>query len=147
MRARAAFIPPARQGSRGMTLIEVMLSFAILITGLVSIFAILNAGFRTHKRAINETEASILADSILSDMRAEFSHGRIPNNDHGNFHESADYPAYRYSRTVISLEPSRRAAGQRSADREYFVRVDVRWSEQGDDKSIGVDTVMFCNLK
>jgi len=146
MSARLIF-PSRRRPARGMTLIEVMISFAILITGLVSIFAILNAGFRTHKRAINETEASILADSILSEMRSEFSNGHVPNHDHGNFHESIDYPGYYYSRTVVLLEPTRRGQDQRAGDREYFVHVDVRWSEQGDDKSIGVDTVMFCNLK
>lgn len=130
-----------------MTLIEVMISFAILITGLVSIFAILNAGFRSHKRAINETEASILADSILADMRSEFSHGKVPNHDRGTFHESIDFPSYKYCRTVVALEPSRKGIDPRLGDREYYVRVDVRWSDQGDDKSIGVDTVMFCNLK
>jgi type II secretory pathway pseudopilin PulG len=132
---------------RGMTLIEVMISFAILVAGLVSIFAILNAGFRTHNRAIRETEASILAESMLADMRAEFAHGKIPRGDHGSFHENPDYPGYRVCRSIISLEPSRKGADPRYGDREYFVRVEVRWADQGDDKSISVDTVMYCNLR
>jgi type II secretory pathway pseudopilin PulG len=138
---------PKRRAPRGMTLIEVMISFAILITGLVSVFAILNAGFRTHKRAINETDASILADSILADMRSEFSRGHIPRHDNKNFSESVDYPGYYYCRTVLPIDPSRKGSDPRAGDREYFVHVDIRWSEQGDDKSIGVDTIMFCNLK
>ena len=54
--ARAPRFFHARQ-QRGMTLIEVMISFAILVTGLINIFAILHAGFRSHKRAVNETES------------------------------------------------------------------------------------------
>ena len=136
-----------RRPARGMTLIEVMLSFAILITGLVSIFAILNAGFRTHNRAIRETEASMMAESLLAEMRAEFSKGKIPRSDHGSFHQSTDNPTYRVCRSVVSLEPSRKGMDTRYGDREYFVRVEVRWADQGDDKSIAVDTVMYCNMK
>ena len=133
--------------SRGMTLIEVMISFAILVTGLVSIFAILNAGFRTHNRAIRETEASMVAESMLADTRAEFARGKVPGHDRGQFRECADFPGYRTCRSVVPLEPGRKGSDPRFADRNYFVRVDVRWSDQGDDKSISVDTVMYCNLK
>jgi len=146
MSSSALFTSP--RAARGMTLIEVMISFAILVVGLVSIFAILNAGFRSHKRAVNETEASILADSLLSEMRSEFAHGTVPTSDRpGSFHENADFPLYKYSRQIVALEPARKGVNQVMADRSYFTRVEVRWSDQGDDKSISVDTVMFCNRK
>ncbi|HYG75918.1 MAG TPA: prepilin-type N-terminal cleavage/methylation domain-containing protein [Planctomycetota bacterium] len=134
--------------ARGMTLIEVMISFAILVTGLVSIFAILNAGFRSHKRAVNETEAAILADSVLSELRAEFARGNEPTSDrNGTFHEHPDFPNYAYSRIIEPLEKERKGIQQAGANTSFFTRVVVRWSDQGDDKSIAVDTVMFCNRK
>ncbi len=137
----------SRRPSRGMTLIEVMISFAILVTGLVSIFAILNAGYRSHNRAVRETEASMVAESMLADTRAEFAHGKVPGHDRGQFRESTDFPGYRLCRSVVPLSPGRKGANQPFSDREYFVRVEVRWADQGDDKSISVDTVMYCNLK
>jgi Tfp pilus assembly protein PilV len=129
-----------------MTLIEVLLSFAILTVGLVSVFAILNAGFRSHKRAINETEAGMVAESVLAELRAEFFHSRVPNSAR-DFTASKDFPGYSYKCTVIPLDPSRKGVEQTFSDREYFVRVQVRWSDRGDDKSISIDTVMFCNRR
>lgn len=131
-----------------MTLVEVMMAFAILVVGLVGIFAILNAGFRAHKRAIKETESSLVASSVASELRDEFSHGKVPPSDVENaWHDSPDYPRYQYRKIVIPLEPARAGLDQRAANREFFVRVIVRWSEAGENKSISVDTIMYCNRK
>jgi Tfp pilus assembly protein PilV len=133
---------------RGMTLVEVMVSFAILIAGLVTIFAILNAAIRSHKRAVNETEAAIVAESIIAELRAEFFRGHVPRTDGPTtFNASTDYPVYSYNRNILAMEAPRSGVDRALADREYFVRVEVRWSDQGDNKSIKVDTVMFCNKK
>ena len=34
---------------------------------------------------------------------------------------------------------------QSATDREYFVRVTVRWMQQGEDKQVACDTIMFRN--
>ena len=134
--------------ARGMTLIEVMMAFAILVTGLVSVFALLSAGMRTHKRAINETEAGLLAASLLDETRADFFNGKDVSTDvKDNFTESKDSPGYQYNRKIVSLEPARTGAIYDSANREFYVRVEVRWSEQGENKSVAVDTIMFCNRR
>jgi Tfp pilus assembly protein PilV len=139
-------LPVRARRSRGMTLVEVMISFAILVAGLVSIFAILNAGFRSHKRAVNETESSLVAESVLAEMRAQFAHGIVPKSDSkGVFVEHPDYPSYQVNRQVVSLEANRKGSVQAFVDREYFVHVEVRWLSEGDNKSINVDTVMFFN--
>jgi len=145
---RAHYPVRARRNTRGMTLVEVMISFAILIAGLVSIFSILNAGFRSHKRAVNETEASFVAESVLAETRAQFARGEVPRPEtKGVFVEHPDYPTYQYNRQIVSLEANRKGAVQAFVDREYFVRVEVRWLSEGDNKSISVDTVMFCNRR
>lgn len=130
--------------ARGMTLIEVLISFAILLTGMVSIFAVLNAGFASHKRAINETEASIAAESLLDSMRADFAVGSVPSSDlKTSFREYPDDPRFTYNRLVLPLAPARRGVIGGAADKEYFVRVTVRWMEKGDDKQVSCDTIMF----
>lgn len=131
-----------------MTLVEVMMAFAILVAGLVGIFAVLHAGFRSHRRAINETEAAILASSVMSELRAEFFRGQAPASDPpGTWRSSADYPNYRYRKVIILLETARKDLDPLAADREYFVRIEVRWAQEGENKSISVDTVMYCNRK
>ncbi len=139
--------PLARaRAPRAMTLVEVLLSFAILVVGLVSIFAVLNAGVRSHKRAINEMEAAQVAESIMAEMRADFSHGRVPHSDGPTiFHESKDYSGYSYSKNILALDPRQGRTEQRFSNQEYFVRLQVRWSDRGENKSISVDTIMFCN--
>jgi type II secretory pathway pseudopilin PulG len=138
----------SRRGPRGMTLVEVMMAFAILITGLVGVFAILHAGFRSHRRAINETESVQVASSIVSELRADFFRAHVPPSDpQGAWHQSPDYPDYKYRKVIVPLESGRKGVNPTVADREYFVRVEVRWSDQGENKSISVDTVMYCNRK
>ena len=130
----------------GMTLIEVLISFAILITGLVSIFAVLNAGFANHKRAVRETEASIAAESVLDSMRAEFAEGALPRSDLKDTYQTyLDNPDYGFNRLVIPLVPQKRGMIEGAANKEYFVRVTVRWLQQGEDKTLTCDSVMFRN--
>ena len=129
--------------ARGMTLVEVMISFAILIAGLVGIIAMLNAGYRSHRRAIAETESSLVGDSVISDLRAEYSRGGTPPGDGaGIFQAHPDYPGYSFNRQIVPLE-KRKGSDSRDYNREFFIRVEVRWAEQGDNKSVSFDTIMF----
>jgi len=131
-----------------MTLVEVMMAFAVLVVGLVGIFAILNAGFRAHNRATKETESTLVAASVASELRAEFSRGKVPPSDvAGAWHDSAEYPRYQYRKIIILLEAKRTGLDPVAGDREFFVRIIVRWSEKGEDKSISMDTIMYCNRK
>jgi Tfp pilus assembly protein PilV len=135
-----------RRPARGMTLIELMISFAILVFGLVSIFAMINAALRSHKRAMNETDAAIVAESVLADLRSSFQRGQVPRSDGKAFFEPVDgFDGYSVNRTIVSLEPKRREVAALGGDREFFVRVEVRWSNEGDNKSIYVDSIMFAN--
>jgi len=128
----------------GMTLIEVLLAIAILVTGLVAVFALINSGVQSHRRAIHETEAINLASAVLADVRAEFFRGLEPHSTtQGVFLQSKDFPDSEYNTLVIPLEPARGHTVTGATDREYFVRVQVRWSQQGNNKSITVQTIMF----
>jgi len=129
-----------------MTLIEVMLAIAILITGLIAIFALLNSGIQSHRRAINETEASIVASSAIAEIRSELMRGKsIPRSDaKRTFNPAPAFPDYQINQQIIELDKAR-GAQDVGAGREYFVRVEVRWSEKGDNKSIVMQTVVFYN--
>ena len=131
---------------RGMTLIEILMAFAILVAGLTGIFALLLTGMHSHQRAVNETDASILAASVLADTRGEFFNDKEVRTDgKDTFKPCKDNPMYSYNRTIIALDTRKGAEG--IVDREYFVRVEVRWSERGENKSLNVDTIMFRDRK
>jgi type II secretory pathway pseudopilin PulG len=134
-----------KRNARGMTLVELMVAFAILIVGLVSIFAMLNAALRSHKRAMNETEAAIVAESVLADLRADFQRGRLVKDPGNTFEQNVDFPDYSVRKTIVSLEPRKKNVAGLGGDREFFVRVEVRWSSEGDNKEVSFDSVLFFN--
>lgn len=129
----------------GMTLVEVMISVGILLTGLTAVFALLLTAAASARRAKHETDAAAIASSVLADLRGEFSHGNAPAGDApGSFQTSPDNPEYQFNRAIVPLDPARKGAAPGGpAGKEFFVRVEVRWQQQGDNKSIKVDTIMF----
>lgn len=130
----------------GMTLVELMMAFAILVTGLTAIFGLLLAGTRSHRRALKETEATQCAATVLAELRSGFARGQTFSSDNpNNWQVSADFPSCAYLRTIVPLDP--RSAGQANtlALREFFVRVKVRWSEKGENQAIELNTIMYRN--
>jgi type II secretory pathway pseudopilin PulG len=137
---------PGRRRARGMTLIELMMAFAILLTGLTVIFALILAGTRSHRRAIKETEAALCGASVLADLRAQLARGQMPTRESGgDFTPSDDFPSCKYRWTIIPVGLTGIKQGGNAAPGEYFVRVKVRWSDKGDDKSIELNTLMYCS--
>ncbi len=133
--------------AKGMTLIEVMLAFAILTAGLLSIFAMLQTGLKSHQRAIQETEAAFAAASILAELRSEFACGRVPSFGKNDYRRCEDYPGYQYTAQIVPMQPKRlepewRELMRTAGELEYFVRVEVRWAERGDKKSLNIQTIM-----
>ena len=98
-----------KRGARGMSLVEVLLAVAILVAGLICVFAILGSGLQSQNRAIHESEAALVAASVSAEMRAEFFHGRMPPSESRNtFTPHPDSPGYQVNRQVMPLEPARK---------------------------------------
>lgn len=131
-------IGSSRRRGRGMTLIELLISIAILMAGMVCIFALLLTGMNSHRRAIKETEATMIAASALADLRADFAGGVVPRGDGSTYVEIKDRPGYKINRLIVSVDP------QKGEKREYFVRVRISWSQKGDNQFIEFNTIM-CN--
>lgn len=131
----------------GMTLIEVLLAIAILITGLVAVFAMLLTSADAQRRAKIEVEAAAVASSVLADLRGEFFNGHEVRSDPADTYlDSPDMPGYQYNRLIVPMDPPRRNAPAGAANREYSVRLKVRWMQQGENKFLAVETIMFRNL-
>lgn len=126
--------------ARGMTLIELLISIAILMGGMVCIFAFLLAGTSSHRRAIKETEATMIAASAMADLRGDFAAGVVAHSDGETYVEVKNKTGFKINRLIVSIDPAK------SEKREYFVRIRVRWSEKGDNQFIEFSSIM-CNGK
>jgi type II secretory pathway pseudopilin PulG len=143
--------PPAVRAARGMTLIEVMMATGILVFGMVAILAIILTAQRSHQRAVNETNAVLVANSVLSELRAIMDKGRLPetyspDKPFEQLPQHRDYPDYRYAVGLKCLEAQRRNPKAPLLGEEYCVEVTVFWAQRGEAQSVTFQTVMFLRL-
>jgi len=128
-----------------MTLMEVLVATAILVFGMVSVLAALQAGLRAHKRARDETNAGFVAASVMAEMRGIFAMGRVPDAILESAPwESKDFAGYIYWTKLTDLTPARGVRGGAVLGREFFVEVRVYWQARTDEKKwLVFNTVML----
>jgi type II secretory pathway pseudopilin PulG len=139
--------PPVR-AARGMTLIEVMIATGILVFGMVAILAIILTAQRSHQRAVHETNAVLVANSVLSELRAMMDKGNLPetyppDKPFEQLPQHRDYPDYRYAVSLKKLEAQRRNPNAPLLGDEYYVEVTVFWAQRGEAQSATFQTAMF----
>ena len=120
---------PVRQG---FTLIEVLVALMILAVGLVSVFALFAAAARSHKRAVDEERASMLAQKVIAEVRAKLT---APNPmPLAKDLSDPDFPdVYKYDVELVPL----------SKEKDTFIlRVRVKWPVQGREESELFETMI-----
>jgi len=68
---------------RGFTLTEIILAFSVLLAGTVGIYALFAVGIVSHKRAVDRTDAALLAGSIFDDIAANYDVFYYDDNNNG----------------------------------------------------------------
>ena len=58
------------RAAAGFTLIEVALAVAVVVIGLLALFALITAGLDASKRAVADTQAAFFADNVFSGLAA-----------------------------------------------------------------------------
>lgn len=148
--------PLSAKAGAGMTLLEVLIASAILVFGMVGILAMFNAAARTHKRAVDETTATMVGTSVMSELRGLLARGIVPTETKkagkkgwkiDDLPEHQDYPGYHYAVRVVDLNPRRKFRDKAVFGKDYYVEVQVFWSDRGDNKSVQFETVMFMRSK
>lgn len=56
----------------GFTLVEIMLALSIMLLGLVGVYAVFAVGLVSHKRAVDNTSAAVIAGSVFDDIAANY---------------------------------------------------------------------------
>lgn len=128
----------ARPDAAGFSLIEVLIAMLVLSVGAGSLLALFAAGASTHRRAVDRTNAALIAESVMSELRSSYQHGmdaeavvatvkaRLPE----------EQGSYRYD--VLLFHPE----GDEWAETELYARVTVRWRTGGSDRAESFHAVL-----
>ncbi len=123
------------RGEGGFTLLEVIISLAILVLGLSAILPLFAVGTASHKRGIDQTMVSLIAPHItarLQERLYELNPQPLTNQEYAEVGR-----VYKYDATFTPLDLS-------DKDRMAFiVRVTVRWSENASLHSESFSTILL----
>lgn len=121
--------------SRGFTLLEVLISLAVLVIGLASILPLFAVGTASARRGMDQTMVSLLAPHItarLQERLYEMNPHDLKNQEFVQLGKT-----YRYDATFKPLDPG---DPTRSA---FLVHVTIHWSENQQLHSEGFTTLLL----
>jgi prepilin-type N-terminal cleavage/methylation domain-containing protein len=129
-----------RPSRGGFTLIEVMIALGIFSLGIGGVLAIFMAAAATHRRALDETTAAIVAEGAVAEVRSEFVRsGFAEPRDKTGPEPAAGFPlcSYEVRTTVLERDPATGRAVQ------TYVEVAVSWQRQGRRREEVYRTILF----
>ena len=124
-----------RKGSRGFTLLEIIISMAILVLGLSAILPLFAVGTTSHKRGIDQTMVSLIAPHITARLQERLYEIKPPplvNQEYADVGRT-----YKYDATFSPLDPAD------PAPMAFIVKVSVRWSENAAIHSESFSTILL----
>lgn len=71
------------KSSHGFTLMEILMAFTILVSGIVGVYALFSVGVVSHKRAVDNTIAATLAGSVFDDIAANYAEYYYDKDNNG----------------------------------------------------------------
>ena len=115
----------------GFTLIEILLAIGILAIGITAVLFLFTMGARSHRRAVDRTRSSLLAETVINQIRADLAESLPERYEEDADHNiqpitnanHADFPEFTYSIAFDKLYP-----GDPRGD-FYKVRVTIRWGD------------------
>ena len=128
-------IPIPRHGwryMRGFTLIELLIAIAILAMASGGVMAVFAAATRSHARAVDGTEAAVIASGLVAEARAEFRERGGPPPRQGI--KVPGKRRYSYDRECFPLD---------GEGDEVLLRIRVYWSRRGRETHLDFDTIIF----
>ncbi|MBZ0136422.1 MAG: prepilin-type N-terminal cleavage/methylation domain-containing protein [Planctomycetes bacterium] len=138
-----------RSTKHGFTLIEILMAMSILLLGIVGVYAIFAVGLVNHKRAVDNTTASVLAGSVFDDIAANYSmyyydrnfNGRPDLSEDGNSNGVPDWFEPTQSGQLRYPIPFRRGYRydiryERSHEvpQELFVSISIYWRAEDSER-------------
>lgn len=121
-----------RAGARAFTLLEILIAVAILAFGMAGVLAVFAAAAGSHRRAVDEMEAAMVASGLAAEARARFR-GRgelVPRIGI----KVPGKPRYRCDVDYFPLDEE---------GDEVLMEIDVRWKERGRGAALVFHTILL----
>lgn len=125
---------PGKRGSRGYTLIEVLVAFMILALSLTVLLRIFSGGLRNITVSSEYSRAALIAESQLA--AAEVGQQLSPGVARGNVDEK-----FQWTRSIREYSPFPKYSPAVTATRAYYVTVTVEWPHGDRTRSVDLATV------
>ncbi len=127
------------RAARGFSLIEVLVAMGVLVVGIVGVLALFAAAADAHRRALEETTAAIIADSVIAEQRAAFNRNR-----YGDPLLCEDMPVPGYELYTCSVRPTVLARDRElGRTTQLNMEVDVHFAHRGRRRTITYRTIFF----
>jgi prepilin-type N-terminal cleavage/methylation domain-containing protein len=124
-----------KRGEGGFTLLEVIISLAILVLGLSAILPLFAVGASSHRRGIDQTMVSLIAPHITARLQERLYELNPPALKDQEYAEVGRI--YKYDATFTPLDP------YDTMKLAFIVHVTVRWSENMSLHSEAFSTILL----
>ncbi len=153
----------SREGRGGFSLLEILVALSVMVVGMTSILVLFAVGVTTHKRSVDQMNAALAAESIFSEIEANYTVLRISqwkkteaqksrkkgwkgrSVDEKNYLKDVpekgadepkvpDFPGYRYRMAYSRLDPDGNAV---------LAELTIVWQKGGDPVSESYAKVIF----
>ena len=120
-----------KQNNSGFTLLEVMIAIAIISIALIALQTLNNRTIATHGYLQRMTQATLLAQDIMSEVESSSEDVPLQVADQGVFEEPFDQYRWQISFSETPLASVR------------MVTVDVVWGDRGKNEFVSIDSFIF----
>ena len=128
-----------RQTSRGFTLLEVMLAFVIFALSFATVLEVMAGSMRSVRRASDDTEVALLAQSIMDQVGTEFP---IEEGDYSGM--SMDRYNWRlgmYLYSANGADAETQVLAEMSGIELYWIDLDIEWETGRKPRSSHFSTI------
>ncbi|MHC4662978.1 MAG: type IV pilus modification PilV family protein [Planctomycetota bacterium] len=127
-------------GTGGFTLIEILVALGVLAIGVTSVFALLATGGATHRKAVSQTAAAFISESVFSELRERFDvtiEDAIDLEVADGEGKVSGYPGFTYRLELRPLD---------TVGDEYLAICTVKWKKAGAPVTMSFVTVVSRRL-
>jgi Tfp pilus assembly protein PilV len=124
-------------GKSGLTLLEIIVALAIMIIGIASVFALFAAATAIHKRAVDQTNAAIIAQKVLSELDRRLTTGVDVTELQKTGAALPEFPNYTYDLRLAPLDKTQD---------EFYVDLIVCWKTKGRARELKFSTICIRSL-
>ena len=114
----------------GFTLLEILVALGIFAIAIASIMSLLLVAASSHKRAVDNTRAAMLAETVLAELEGEIRLGKIVRGRKDASHEA--YPRMTYDVELDKID-----------DFAADAVVVVKWKREGKQREQRFATVLL----